>query len=79
MSYAQLKQRLDSGEVIVLDGATGTELQRRGAHMSPEAWCGPASLEANSTPIHGGVSLDVARMDKVVRVDQSDLDCTVQP
>ena len=37
------------------------------------------SLEANSTPIHGGVSLDVSRMDKVVRVDQSDLDCTVQP
>ena len=45
MSYAQLKKRLDAGEVIVLDGATGTELQRRGAQMSPEAWCGPASLD----------------------------------
>jgi homocysteine S-methyltransferase len=45
VSYAQLKQRLDAGEVIILDGATGTELQRRGAKMSPEAWCGPASLD----------------------------------
>lgn len=45
MSYAQLKKRLDAGEVIILDGATGTELQRRGAQMSPEAWCGPASLD----------------------------------
>lgn len=45
MSYAHLKKRLDAGEVIVLDGATGTELQRRGAQMSPEAWCGPASLD----------------------------------
>ncbi len=44
MSYKQLKRRLDAGEVIVLDGATGTELQRRGVEMSPEAWCGPATL-----------------------------------
>ena len=44
MSYINLKQRLDSGEVITLDGATGTELQRRGVEMSPEAWCGPATL-----------------------------------
>ena len=45
MSYTSIKKRLDAGEVIVLDGATGTELQRRGATMSPEAWCGPASLD----------------------------------
>ncbi|NBS28755.1 MAG: homocysteine S-methyltransferase family protein, partial [Actinobacteria bacterium] len=45
VSYAQVKKRLDAGEVIILDGATGTELQRRGAKMSPEAWCGPASLD----------------------------------
>ena len=45
MSYTHIKKRLDAGEVIILDGATGTELQRRGAQMSPEAWCGPASLD----------------------------------
>ena len=30
---------------MILDGGTGTELQRRGVPMDPEAWCGPASLE----------------------------------
>ena len=44
MSYKIMKQRLDAGEVIVLDGGTGTELERRGIAMSPEAWCGPATL-----------------------------------
>ncbi len=44
MTYKNLKNRLDAGEIIVLDGGTGTELQRRGAQMDPSAWCGPASL-----------------------------------
>jgi homocysteine S-methyltransferase len=44
MAYDRLKQRLDAGEVVILDGATGTELQRRGAPMDPAAWCGPATL-----------------------------------
>ncbi len=37
------------------------------------------SLEGNSTPIYGGVSLDVSQMDKVLRISQEDLDCTLQP
>jgi methionine synthase I (cobalamin-dependent) len=45
MSYEKLKRRLAAGEVAVLDGATGTELQRRGAPMDPAAWCGPATLQ----------------------------------
>ena len=54
MSYQIIKQRLDAGEVIILDGATGTELQRRGVEMSPEAWCGPATLNNGEllTQIH---------------------------
>src|SRR5260370_20168441 len=44
MSYADLKNRLTAGNVIILDGPTGTELQRRGAPMDPAAWCGPATL-----------------------------------
>jgi len=44
VNYQKLKQRLSAGEVIVLDGGTGTELERRGVPMSPEAWCGPATL-----------------------------------
>ena len=53
-AYTALKARIDQGDVIVLDGATGTELQRRGAPMDPAAWCGPATLENDHilTAIH---------------------------
>ena len=44
MPYTTLKQRLDHGDIVILDGATGTELQRRGVDMDPAAWCGVASL-----------------------------------
>ena len=43
------------------------------------AWGAGTSLEGNSTPIHGGVSLDLTRMDKILRVSGEDLDCTIQP
>ena len=43
------------------------------------AWGVGTSLEGNSTPISGGVSLDLSRMDKVLRVSAEDLDCTIQP
>ena len=54
MAYQQLKQRLDDGEIIVLDGATGTELQRRGVSMDPAAWSGAATLDNDQllTEIH---------------------------
>ena len=56
MTYKNLKDRLDAGEIIVLDGGTGTELQRRGAQMDPSAWCGPASL--NNSELLTQVHLD---------------------
>jgi len=56
MSYTDVKRRLDAGEVVVIDGATGTELQRRGAQMDPSAWCGPASL--NNSELLTQVHLD---------------------
>jgi methionine synthase I (cobalamin-dependent) len=49
LTYATIKSRLDRGEVIVLDGGTGTELQRRGVPMDAAAWCGPATLEHHTT------------------------------
>ena len=54
MSYDVLKQRLDAGDIIILDGGIGTELERRGAPMDPDAWCGPATLHAERllTEIH---------------------------
>jgi len=45
MPYAALEHRLKSGGTVILDGGTGTELQRRGVPMDPDAWCGPAALE----------------------------------
>ena len=56
MSYLDIKRRLDAGEIVVLDGGTGTELQRRGAQMDPSAWCGPASL--NNSELLTQVHLD---------------------
>src|ERR1700758_1145585 len=43
--YNRMKWRLDEGGIVLLDGPTGTELQRRGVAMDKAAWCGPATLE----------------------------------
>jgi homocysteine S-methyltransferase len=42
--YEQLERRLSQGQVIVLDGAMGTELEARGAPMDDAAWCGLVNL-----------------------------------
>ena len=42
--YRQLKDRLDNGDVILLDGAVGTQLQDMGVPMHPVGWCAPANL-----------------------------------
>ncbi len=39
-----LQQRLAGGELIFLDGATGTELERRGVPMDDDAWSAAAIL-----------------------------------
>lgn len=36
---------------MILDGGTGTELERRGVAMDDNAWCGPATLE-NAEVLH---------------------------
>ena len=37
-----LKERLSAGGQIILDGATGSELERRGVPMDKNAWCSPS-------------------------------------
>jgi S-methylmethionine-dependent homocysteine/selenocysteine methylase len=49
----QISTRLERGEVIILDGGTGTEIQARGVPMDGETWC----AEANAT--HGDAVSDV--------------------
>ncbi|NIR28251.1 MAG: homocysteine S-methyltransferase family protein [Gammaproteobacteria bacterium] len=39
-----IERNLEAGKVIVIDGATGTELERRGAAMHDKAWCAMATL-----------------------------------
>jgi S-methylmethionine-dependent homocysteine/selenocysteine methylase len=48
MSYDTIRQKLQRGEVIILDGGTGTDIQRRGAPMSGDTWC----ADANATHPH---------------------------
>ena len=36
------------------------------------------SIEGNTTPVHGGVSLDLSEMTTIVEVNAEDFDCTVQ-
>ncbi len=44
MSYDKIKEKLANGDPIILDGGTGTDIQRRGAPMSDETWCAAANL-----------------------------------
>ena len=48
-NYENLKSRMDQGEVIVLDGAIGTELQAMGVPMHPASWCGPGNYTHPAT------------------------------
>ena len=48
-----VERRLDAGEVLLLDGATGSELERRGAPMHDAVWCGAAALSS------GGLLRDI--------------------
>ena len=42
--YNNIQKKLDSGQTIILDGGTGTDIQRRGVPMSGETWCADANL-----------------------------------
>lgn len=39
---SELERRIERGDIIVLDGATGTELEKRGVPMDDAAWCAAA-------------------------------------
>ena len=42
--YDLIRQKLARGEPIILDGGTGTDIQRRGVPMSNSTWCAEANL-----------------------------------
>jgi S-methylmethionine-dependent homocysteine/selenocysteine methylase len=43
--YERIEEKLAAGQIIILDGGTGTDIQRRGVPMNPDTW----SAEANIT------------------------------
>ncbi len=40
----ELQERLKRGDVIIMDGGTGTEMERRGAPMVEKGWCASSTL-----------------------------------
>ncbi len=51
MSYEFIREKLLLGDVIILDGGTGTDIQKRGVPMHGDTWCADAN----------GTHLDVVR------------------
>ena len=47
--YDHLARKLESGALIVLDGGTGTDIERRGVPMNDEVWCAMANLTHGET------------------------------
>ena len=43
MSYSKIAKTIRAGGTVILDGAIGTELERRGVKMDDNAWCGAAT------------------------------------
>lgn len=43
------RRRLAAGEVVLIDGGTGTELEARGVPMNGAVWCGVAVLDHQDT------------------------------
>jgi len=43
-AYQTLARRLERREIVVLDGGTGTDIQRRGVPMAGATWCAEATL-----------------------------------
>lgn len=49
------------------------------AHATPIiAYGAGTSVEGNITPVHGGVTIDLSQMDRILTVNPDDFDCTVQ-
>ncbi|WP_421695548.1 homocysteine S-methyltransferase family protein [Aestuariivirga sp.] len=65
--YDHIRQKLARGETIILDGGTGTDIQRRGVPMSSSTWCAEANVshpdvvrEVHADYIRAGADLIIA-------------------
>ena len=67
MSYRLIKDKNDNGDIVLLDGGTGSEIERQGVRMNDLAWCGIAHLEqpevvrrVHESYIHAGADVIIA-------------------
>lgn len=42
--YSKIASKIARGETVIIDGGTGTDIQRRGAPMDGDTWCAEANL-----------------------------------
>src|ERR1700753_1292357 len=47
-------------------------------HVPVVPWGAGTSLEGHVTPVRGGITLDLSRMNRVLAVSQADMDCRVE-
>ena len=45
MSYTYVKDQLDNGGIVILDGGNGGELEKLGATMDNNLWCGKSAID----------------------------------
>ena len=45
MSYSYVKNKLDSNGIVILDGGNGGELEKVGAKMDKDLWCGKCAID----------------------------------
>ena len=43
-NYKYIQDKLNNSKIVILDGANGSELEKRGAQMDRAGWCAPASI-----------------------------------
>lgn len=67
MNYATIRPSLSAGRTIVIDGGTGTDLQRRGVPMSGATWCAEANRthpeavrKVHAAYVHAGAEVVIA-------------------
>jgi homocysteine S-methyltransferase len=65
--YDHIRDKLTRGETVILDGGTGTDIQRRGVPMSSSTWCAEANIthpdvvrEVHSDYIKAGADIIIA-------------------
>ena len=82
-SYRWTEDTAIVGQVVVYPDTTEEVSKivkichRRGLPITP--YSGGTSIEGQYIPTYGGICIDFTRMDRILEINPSDLDCTVQP